>query len=264
MSNNQTNGFLASLSDDCLRSLQPHLHTLQMSHGAVLYEAGDKIERVAFPLAGALVSIVVPLCDGQLIEAGIVGQSGIVGGSAILNGQQAVNRAMIQIPGPVAIIEKERLLACAASDSFLLRKIADHEEFMFAQAQQSAACNAVHLVEARLCRWLLQVHDVTGSDTLRIKQELLAQILGARRTTVSLVAGQLQNAGLIRCRRGVISLVDFPGLEEGACECRSALRHQHDRLLGCTVSGTGVTGSRKVNGKALGSQGSSSPPVRLS
>ena len=127
-------------------------------------------------------------------------------------------------------IDTLRELADRSSDfrSTLIR----HEQALFAQAQQSAACNASHSVESRLARWLLRTRDVAGSDTLELTQEFLAQMLGVRRTSVSLVASTLQAAGMIRYRRGHVEITNLEALRDTACECYAAVKAQSDRLMG--------------------------------
>ncbi len=107
-----------------------------------------------------------------------------------------------------------------------------HEQVILAQAQQSAACNAIHKVEARLARWLLRTRDLAGTDLLLLTQEYLAEMLGVRRSSVSLVAHTLQEAGLIRYSRGNIKINDLEGLREVACECYQTVKSHHDRLFG--------------------------------
>jgi CRP-like cAMP-binding protein len=115
----------------------------------------------------------------------------------------------------------------ASLRSLLIR----HEQVLFAQAQQSAACNASHKVEARMCRWLLRIRDLTGSDDLKLTQEFLAQMLGVRRTSVTLVAGTLQKADLIKCKRGNIRLLNVEQLKEATCECYATVKANYERLL---------------------------------
>jgi CRP-like cAMP-binding protein len=118
----------------------------------------------------------------------------------------------------------------AQHPSFQSRVLA-HEQFLYAQAQQTAACNAVHRVETRLCRWLLQARDTAESDTLDFTQEFIGHILGVRRTTVTLIARHLQSLGFIKYTRGRIQLIDVPGLEDAACECHKSLKDSYNRLL---------------------------------
>jgi hypothetical protein len=161
----------------------------------------------------------------------MVGRDGIVGGSAALDGKVALNRGIVQIEGAASILDVA-ILRKAAEQSLTFRTaLIRHEQALFAQAQQSAACNASHTVEARLSRWLLRSRELAGSNALGLTQEFVAQMLGVRRTIVSLVANTLQNAGLIRYSRGRIQITDLDGLRAASCECYGRVKAQYDRLL---------------------------------
>lgn len=211
--------------------LAPHMRSEQLSQGHVLYELGDTISRAYFPLK-AVVSMVVTLLSGQTVEAAMVGRDGVVGGFPALDGRVALNRAIIQIAGTslscdVGIL-KQVSFDFPAVHSLLIR----HEQTVFAQAQQSAACMATHNVEARLARWMLRARDLAESRELPFTQEFLAEMLGVHRPSVSLVAHTLQSAGLIRYRRGRIEILNEEGLLESACECYTTIREQYEQLLG--------------------------------
>jgi len=176
---------------------------------------------------------VVGLADGQMIEAAMVGRDGIVGASAALDGKVWLNRGIVQVAGASSLLEVEILRQLADKSLPFRTTLIRHEQALFAQAQQSAACNASHGVEARLARWLLRTRDlVGGSAKLELTQEFLAQMLGVRRTSVSLVAHALQNAGLIRYRRGQVEITNLEGLQETSCECYAAVKAHNDRLIG--------------------------------
>jgi CRP-like cAMP-binding protein len=185
---------------------------------------------VYFPHSG-VVSLVVGLGDGQMIEAAMVGRDGIVGGSAALDGKVALNRGIVQIEGAASILDVAILRKIAEQCVHFRTTLIRHEQALFAQAQQSAACNASHTVEARLSRWLLRSRELAGSNTLGLTQEFVAQMLGVRRTSVSLVANALQNAGLIRYSRGRIQITDLEGLRAASCECYGRVKAHYDRLL---------------------------------
>jgi CRP-like cAMP-binding protein len=229
--NDIPNTFFSNLSAQTVEALTPHLRTVELEQGTCLFETGDNIESIAFPHSGTLVSFIVSLSEGQNIEAGMVGQTGIVGSSALVNGYRALSTALVQLPGRMSVARREPVMEIVARDPAFRSRIASHEQFMYVQAQQAAACNISHDIQSRLCRWLLHARDLGGGDTLHFTQEFLAQILGVSRTTVTLVARQLQAAGLIKYRRGVIRLVNDEGLEEGACECRNVIKTHHERLL---------------------------------
>ena len=126
----------------------------------------------------------------------------------------------------------DKLRRIVDQSSALKQVLIQHEQFVLAQAQQSAACNAAHSVEARLSRWLLRAHDLNGSHTLLFTQEFLAEMLGVRRTSVSVVASLLQQAGLIKYRRGQIEIINMEALQDASCECHEAVRSSYKRLLG--------------------------------
>jgi CRP-like cAMP-binding protein len=155
----------------------------------------------------------------------------VVGASIGSNGAEAGGQAMVQIAGSAWCVQGPKFLELyQASLSFrtLMNKF---QNVILLQAQQSAACHALHTVEARLCRWLLQSQDMTGTDMVPLTQEFLSHILGVRRTTVSLSAHALQTAGLIRYRRGNIKIVNREGLKESACECYEVVREHIDKAV---------------------------------
>jgi CRP-like cAMP-binding protein len=125
----------------------------------------------------------------------------------------------------------EPLKAILEGHPYIRSLIGGHEQALFAQAQQSAACNAAHVIESRLSRWLLRAADLHGSTELPLTQEYIAQMLGVRRTSVTVVARTLQEAGMIRYTRGNIKLIDVPALQETACECYQTVKLNYDALL---------------------------------
>jgi CRP-like cAMP-binding protein len=197
----------------------------------VLFETGDTIETVYFPLSG-VVSLVVDLANGDMIEAAVIGRDSLLGGSAAFDNQVSLNRVVVQVAGAAAALNANRFRELAQQKGPFRAKLARHEQFVLAQAQQSAACNARHTLEARLCRWLLRCHDLLESDDIPFTQECLAEMLGVRRTSVTLVAKALQNSRLIRYRRGHIRLLDGDALLDRACECYGTIKAHANRLLG--------------------------------
>jgi CRP-like cAMP-binding protein len=225
------NHVLASLPAGDFESLQPHLRPLDMVQGDLLFDAGEAVNWVYLPHSG-VISLVVGLGDGEMIEAAMVGRDSIVGAAAALDGRVWLNRGIVQVAGAASILDVETLRSIAGQSAAFRTTLIRHEQALFAQAQQSAACNASHSVEARLSRWLLRTRDLTGSDTLELTQEFLAQMLGVRRTSVSLVAHMLQNAGFIRYRRGHVEITNLEGVRETSCECYETVKSHSDRLLG--------------------------------
>jgi CRP-like cAMP-binding protein len=224
------NGFLQSLSPGDFELLRPHLQAVKLPHAQVLFDQGDIIKHVYFPIGG-VVSLVVALGDGQQIEAGMIGKDGVVGTPAALDGAKSLNRAIVQVADEAFRIDIAPIKAAVAASRSIRVKLYQHDQLILAQAQQSAACNAVHQIEERLCRWILRTRDLVESDKLNLTQEFLAQMLGVRRTSVTLAARHLQALGLIKYRRGHIVILDQEGLEEAACECYEAVRTQQARML---------------------------------
>jgi CRP-like cAMP-binding protein len=223
------NRLLASLVRADIELLRPHLKPTELKNETVLYEAGDPVDRV-FPHSG-IISLVVELSGGQVIEAAMIGRDSMLGATAALDGQVSLNKAIVQLPGTGETLDVGRFRDVAEQSPALRTTLLRHEQVLFAQAQQSAACNASHTVEARLARWLLRSRDLSGSDTLALTQEFLAQMLGVRRSSVSPVATTLQRAGLIRYSRGHIEILDLEGLRSASCECYGTVKAHSDRLL---------------------------------
>jgi CRP-like cAMP-binding protein len=225
------NRLLAALSPSDLALLKPHLKTLQVEQHQILFEPGDKLYTTYFPLT-AIVSLVVLLSKGESVEAAMVGRDGVVSATAALDGKMAVNRGVVQLAGEILSCDSNELKIAAKKSDTLMSVLLRHEQALFSQAQQSAACMANHVVEARLCRWLLRARDLAGHDTLDFTQEYLGEMLGVRRTSVTVVAHTLQQAGFIKYARGKITLVNLEGLQDAACECYETVRSHYEELLG--------------------------------
>jgi CRP-like cAMP-binding protein len=224
------NNLLASLSRSDFELLWPHLRDAELVHETVLARAGDTLDRVYFPHSG-IISLVLRLAGGEMIEVAMVGRDSVYGAASALDGRTALNDAIVQLPGAASTIEVMHLRRAAAESAEFRSVLIRHAEFVFVQAQQSAACNATHALEARLARWLLRARDLSGSDNLLLTQEFLGQMLGVQRSSLSLVANTLQAAGLIRYRRGRIEITNLEGLMESSCLCHAAVKAQYDRLL---------------------------------
>ena len=224
------NRLLAFLPAADFEFLRPHLKPFELVHEDLLFDAGDAVNWVYFPHSG-VISLVVDLADGQRIEAAMVGRDSVVGASAALVDKVALNTGIVQVAGTASILDVAMLHAATEQSAGFRATLIRHQQMLLAQAQQSAACNASHSVEARLARWLLWTRELSGSDTLGLTQEFLAQMLGVRRTSVSLVANTLQNAGLIRYSRGRIEITDLAGLRAASCECYGRVKMHYDRLL---------------------------------
>jgi CRP-like cAMP-binding protein len=214
-----------------MAALVPHLRLIKLPRETVLFEAGDTIKTLYFPHNG-IVSIVVDLSSGETIETATIGRDSLVGGSAALDDDIALNRAIVQVKAVASAVDVGTFRKLAQQGHTLHATLARHRQFILAQAQQSAACYAAHPLEARLSRWLLRCHDLLGSEEIPLTQEFLAEMLGVRRTTVTIWASMLQKAGFINYRRGHIHLIDLEGLRGRACECYETIKAQGKRLLG--------------------------------
>ena len=224
------NRLLASLLPADLELLRPHLKPTELKHAEVLFDAGDKIDRVYFPHSG-IISLVVELAGGEAIEAAMIGRDSMLGATSALDGEVSLNKAIVQLSGTGETLEVTKFREVAEQSLPLRTVLLRHEQVLFAQAQQSAACNASHHVEARLSRWLLRARDLSGSDTLELTQEFLGEMLGVRRSSVSPVANDLQRTGLIHYNRGHIEITDLKGLQSLSCECYATVKAHYDRLL---------------------------------
>ena len=220
-----SNRLLAGLPRDSFQLLAPHLTITRFALGTVLAETGDEIDQVIFPLSG-MISLVVVMKDGRAIETATVGRDGVYGEAVAFGPYRSKVRALVQMEMTGAWLTSQQFRKAAAANQALQMMCFKHHEALLAQARITAACNALHLVEARFCRWLLQTRAVTESDTVTLTQEFLSEMLGVRRTSVTEVASRLQAKGTISYSRGVIRIVDLPALEERACECLQTLREQ--------------------------------------
>jgi CRP-like cAMP-binding protein len=228
------NLLLSLLSPSELKHLEPHLRPARFGQHHVLFEADDDIRHVYFPTS-AVVSLVVTLSSGEMIDVAMIGHDGVVGASAALDGKASLSRGIIQLPGDIVVCDIDALKSAALQSSRLLSLLVRHERTVYAQAQQSAACFATHQVVARLSRWLLRARDLSGSDTLPFTQEYLAGMLGVRRTSVTVVAHTLQAAGLIKYARGKIQILNVEGLRDSACECYETVKAQYEKLIGASL-----------------------------
>ena len=227
----RVNRLLAALPAADYACLVAHLNPVSLERGKILQESGEAVGQVYF-LYGGMLSLLTVLPDGETVETMTVGREGALGLMTGLGSHIAWQRAIVQLPGHAGQIAAPRwselVQECTALRDLALR----YNDLQLAYVQQSVACKALHEVESRLCRWLLEARDRVGSNTLALTQEFLADVLGVRRTTVTVVARVLQSAGLVHYRRGVIHIRDVAGLESAACECYHAVRSIADRLFG--------------------------------
>jgi CRP-like cAMP-binding protein len=227
--NYSENHLICSLPESARERIGPYLRKVLLPSQSILYEPGDLLTKAYFPEAGAI-SLVVVFSTGGFAETAMAGRDGMLGGFSALHCQRVSHRAVVQIRGAASVIDLDIVRRIARQHEPVMSMLIQHENALHAQAQQIAACNASHSLEARLCRWLLRASDASGRRTLFTTQERIAEMLGVKRTSVSLVAHSMQQAGLIRNRRAHLELVDITMLREHACECYFATANHYDHL----------------------------------
>src|SRR6267142_5045466 len=215
---------LPTKSREWLKMLEP----VTLHSGMVLYEPDENIEHVYF-LSNALVSIVSTSPEGATVEIGLVGSDGMVGVPAILGGV-APYRAVVQMGGAAFRIRGRKIYEEFRKNAFLRVLLLKYTNVFLIQVAQSSICNCYHTLQERLCRWLLVARDALRSDVLCLTHDVIARLLGTRRASVTVAAGLMQRAGLIKISRGQITILDGPGLEAMSCECYSILREHVRRL----------------------------------
>lgn len=222
------NLFLGSLSDHDLRSIEPHLRPRILGLGEVLANQGDPLKVIHFVDTG-IVSCVVPLRDGHAVEACMIGNEGLTGLEACHHPARSTIRLLVQAPGRSRTIDSEIFRQLVRTSDTLRAAVGEYDWRLRAEVEQSTACNAVHLVEQRLAKWLLRCHDRHDGDMMNLTQEFLATMLGTQRSTVNQVAVSMSRSGAIRYSRGKVTVKNRAVLEAAACECYSPMMATRDR-----------------------------------
>jgi CRP-like cAMP-binding protein len=228
--NPKQNQLLAALPEADYQRLLAHLEFVKLPLGLVVFESGSKLRHLYFPASG-IVSLLYAMENGASTEIAVIGNEGVVGIALFMGGESTPSRAVVQSAG-----HGYRLKATALKTEFerggpLQHLLLRYTQALIAQMTQTAVCNRHHAVDQQLCRWLLLSLDRLPSNELAMTQELIANMLGVRREGVTEAAGRLQEAGLIRYRRGHITVLDRPKLEKRVCECYAVVRKEMDRLL---------------------------------
>ena len=224
------NRLLASLKSDEYSLLERHFREVSLNQGELLEERGQRVDAVFFPQSG-VISLIVEMPEDETVEVGMVGFEGAIGLNAGLGSRVSSVTSLVQVSGVSFKISASRFRSIVAQNQHLQDLIVRFNEMQSGQIQQTAACNALHDVESRLSRWLLQTSDRTNSDTIPFTREFLGKMLGVRRGTVSAAAAKFENAGLIKTHRGQIKLLDRDRLKKEACYCYDYLRKHVDRLV---------------------------------
>ena len=229
MAHSENNRILERLAPETFRQISSSSRHVELAQGETLAEPMQRLRSVYFPLHG-VVSFVVELSEGDMVETGMIGNDGIVGADEAINDSLAFNRIVVQVAGAALVVSADRFRQLHATHESLRAAVADCRQVFVAQAQQTGGCNAVHNINSRLCRWLLRVRDLAG-DEFHLTQEFIAQMLGVQRASVSVEAHKLQEAGLIHYARGNITITDLSGLRAAACHCYEDVKRYEAAVL---------------------------------
>lgn len=239
----------ASLSGNLLLSalrvpdqalLKPHLELKAYGRGDLMFEAGEDVSYISFPLDQCVAALVIGLQDGRAVETATVGREGAIGGVVSQGSLPAFSRAVVQVPGAVLRIEAMVLQQIKQTSPGLRNLITRYSDCLLAQVLQSVACNASHTIEARCARWLLSLQDRIGSDVLPITHEVLAELLGVQRSYLTRTLRTLQQQGLIQVRRGRIIIKSRSAMEVATCECHGAVKRHFEAVLGAVYNASGT------------------------
>ncbi len=225
------NQLLAALPDAEYQRLAPHLIPVSLEVKQILHQPDELITQVYFP-SNALISLVSILKKGSSQEIGLVGCEGMMGLPVILGGNSTVSQAVVQIVGSAMKLSAKVLKQEFERGKHLQKLLLLYTQARLTQVTQLAVCNTQHTLQERLACWLLSVSDCIKQDQFILTQELIANMLGVRRSSVTVVANRLQYAGIIRYRRGKIIILNRKRLEEIACECYHLTKKEYSRLLG--------------------------------
>ena len=230
MADDPGNRLLATLGSEDFRWLESQLERVDLPKGKVLAEEGEALRETYFP-HGSVVSLVRSMGDGRIAEIATFGREGLVGLSFEGIPLQSFGRYIVQVPGAASRIPTARLKRASNTHPGIQDMMLRYTEMLMVLTLQSVACNAAHSIEARACRWICATCDRVGRDDIPLTHEMLAMMLGVQRSSMSVVIHALQSRGLIRQRRGHITIVDRPRLQQTACECYSILRERYLQLL---------------------------------
>ncbi|MGH6838183.1 MAG: Crp/Fnr family transcriptional regulator [Methylocella sp.] len=224
------NRLLSAFEPASRARIEPHIEPVTLTLGHTVCKAGGQLEHAYFPM-GAVLSLLTSLENGTAIETANIGNEGAFGLFAAMYSRTSFNKCLVQLEGPLIRVPIEVLQGEFERSEHMRNLLVSYSETLLAQVQQTAACNARHTIEQRLCRWLLMMHDRAGRDNLAYTHEFLAQMLGADRKSVTVAAQAMQAAGLIGYRRGTIQITDRPGLQKAVCECYAMVQARFDAFL---------------------------------
>jgi CRP-like cAMP-binding protein len=239
------NQLLGALEEDSQQRLKGKLTPVDMKLGDVICEAGGKLEHAYFP-QGAVLSLLTVMENGSAIETANIGREGAFGLFAAMYSRVSFNRCLVQLKGPmlrcpIAVLQEEFAISSNVRDLFV-----SYSETLLSQVQQTVGCNALHTVEERMSRWLLMMDDRAEGEPMTYTQEFLSEIMGVNRTSVSAAAQSMQDAGLISYRRGMMQVLDRPGMEKASCECYAIVKRRFDAFLSPPSNASPVQGKGRL------------------
>jgi CRP-like cAMP-binding protein len=233
-SNEIKNKLLSALPRNVFDALRPDLVHVELQARTQVYAPEDEVEWVYFPSSG-MISMLQSTADSRGIELATVGREGALGTMAGFGLNRALNASVVQLPLTAVKVSAPNFRRHVSHYASVHEMALKSNEVILAQTQITAACNALHNVEQRFCRWLLQTWDRSENDTITLTQEFLSEMLGVRRTSVTEIASKMQAEGLIRYRRGQIELLDSAGLQQRSCDCFHAVRHAERTIMGIAL-----------------------------
>ena len=224
------NRLLQLLHENDRAALNRSFRSINSMQGTVLAEPGGEIRNVYFPHSG-IVSFLVGLDDGAMVQTFMVGKDGAVGAAQALDSKTSINKILVQVTGTASVIDRDPWRKLIDQHPAIRDVLAAHEQFLVADIQQTAACNARHSVEARMARWIMRMRDLVGDD-LPLTQDYLASMIGVRRSSVTDIATSMQAAGAISYARGRLHVADPSILGSLSCECHQTVRENYESLIG--------------------------------
>jgi CRP-like cAMP-binding protein len=228
--NPHSNRLLAALSQDVRERLLPNLELVRMRCGKSLYESGDELSHVYFPI-NSIISVHYVTENGKAAEISVVGCEGVVGAALCMGGEGTPSRAVVLFAGQACRLHKRHTTREFNAEGELRDLMLRYTQVLLTQTAQTAVCNRHHTIDQQLCRWLLTQLDRLSGNDLVVTQEVIATMLGVRREGVTEAAGRLQRLNVISYRRGRITVLDRPALENLSCECYAVVKKETDRLL---------------------------------
>jgi CRP-like cAMP-binding protein len=211
-------------------SIETHMRPVALKLGTVVCEASGLLEHVYFP-EGCVLSLLTVLENGSAIECANIGREGAFGLFAAMYSRVSFSQCVVQLEGSMLRCPIDPLRSEFQKSEHIRNLFVSYSETLLSQVMQTVACNALHSVEERMCRWLLMMHDRAEGESLTYTHEFLAHILGANRTSITIAAQALQNAGIISYRRGMMQVLDRAGLEKASCECYEVVKVRFDAFL---------------------------------